>query len=103
MKIPALAFTTTDWSAVPAVEYPGETGKALWRSFTVGDLRVRLVDYSAGYLADHRIQRGSGGKAGQHDLGARCDLGGGSRRTPAGLREPAHRFGRDVMAEHGEA
>lgn len=58
MKIPALPFTLTDWSAVPAVEHPGETGHALWRSFTVGDLRVRLVEYSPGYLADHWCDRG---------------------------------------------
>lgn len=58
MKIPALAFTTTDWSAIPPVEYAGETGKALWRTFAVGDLRVRLVEYSAGYLADHWCDRG---------------------------------------------
>ena len=58
MKIPALPFTTTDWSALPAVEYPGETGTALWRTFAVGDLRVRLVEYSPGYLADHWCDRG---------------------------------------------
>ena len=58
MKLPALPFTTTDWSALPAVEYPGETGKALWRTFAVGDLRVRMVEYSAGYLADHWCDRG---------------------------------------------
>ena len=58
MKLPALPFTTTDWSAVPAVEYPGETGKALWRTFAVGDPRVRMVEYSAGYLADHWCDRG---------------------------------------------
>lgn len=58
MKIPALPFTTTDWSAVPATEHPGESGHALWRTFTVGDLRVRLVEYSAGYLADHWCDRG---------------------------------------------
>lgn len=58
MKIPALPFTTTDWSALPAVAYPGETGQALWRTFAIGDLRVRMVEYSAGYLADHWCDRG---------------------------------------------
>ncbi|MDB5676394.1 MAG: hypothetical protein JWM65_3376 [Sphingomonas bacterium] len=37
---------------------PGETGEATWRSFTIGDLRVRIVDYSPGYLADHWCDRG---------------------------------------------
>ena len=53
MFIPALPFTVTDWSRVPATEHLGESGKAIWRTFTVGDLRVRMVEYSAGYVADH--------------------------------------------------
>ena len=58
MKIPPLPFTATDWSAVPATRYPGETGEALWRSFEIGDLRVRVVEYAPGYLADHWCDRG---------------------------------------------
>ena len=58
MKLPALAFTTTDWSKVEATTHPGETGQATWRTFTIGDLRVRMVGYSAGYLADHWCDRG---------------------------------------------
>jgi hypothetical protein len=58
MKIPQLAFTTTDWSTVEPTVHPGETGEALWRTFDVGDLRVRLVEYSPGYLADHWCDRG---------------------------------------------
>ena len=49
MKIPPLPFTVTDWSAVPPTVHPGETGEA----FTIGDLRVRQVEYTPGYLADH--------------------------------------------------
>jgi hypothetical protein len=58
MKIPALAFTVTDWAAVEPTRHPGETGFALWRSFNIGDLRVRMVEYSPGYLADHWCDRG---------------------------------------------
>ena len=58
MDIPALAFTVTDWSRIEPTEHPGETGMALWRTFTVGDLRVRMVEYSPGYLADHWCDRG---------------------------------------------
>lgn len=58
MKLPELAFTATDWSAVPPVEHPGETGMALWRTFSAGDLRVRMVEYTPGYLADHWCDRG---------------------------------------------
>lgn len=58
MIIPALAFTVTDWSAVEPTRHAGETGFALWRTFTIGDLRVRMVEYSPGYLADHWCDRG---------------------------------------------
>jgi len=58
MKIPNLPFTITDWSAITPTVHPGETGQALWRTFEIGDLRVRMVEYSAGYLADHWCDRG---------------------------------------------
>ena len=58
MKIPTIPFTVTDWSTTPATKYPGELGHATWRTFTVGDLRVRTVEYSPGYLADHWCDRG---------------------------------------------
>jgi hypothetical protein len=58
MKLPQTPFTLTDWSAVAPTAHPGETGEAVWRSFAVGDLRVRMVDYSPNYLADHWCDRG---------------------------------------------
>ncbi|MBN9544298.1 MAG: DHCW motif cupin fold protein [Alphaproteobacteria bacterium] len=58
MKIPSLPFTVTDWAKVSPTIHPGETGHATWRSFTLGDLRVRMVEYSPGYLADHWCDRG---------------------------------------------
>ncbi len=58
MKIPELPFMVTDWSAVPATIHPGETGQATWRTLTIGDIRVRIVEYSPGYLADHWCDRG---------------------------------------------
>lgn len=48
-----IPFETTDWKALPATRHEGETGFALWRTRQYGDLRVRLVEYSAGYRADH--------------------------------------------------
>jgi hypothetical protein len=57
MKIPALPFTVTDWSQVAATTHPGETGQALWRTLNIGDVRVRMVEYTAGYLADHWYRR----------------------------------------------
>ena len=58
MKLPALPFTVTDWSTVSPTNHPGETGVAQWRTFNMGDARIRMVDYSAGYLADHWCDRG---------------------------------------------
>ena len=58
MDIPKLPFTVTDWSKVRPSEHPGETGKALWRTFNIGDVRIRMVEYTPGYLADHWCDRG---------------------------------------------
>ena len=58
MKIPPLAFTATDWGSVPATEHAGTTGKAIWRTLNIGDVRVGVVEYSPGYLADHWCDRG---------------------------------------------
>ena len=43
---------------VAATTHPGVTGEALWRTLDIGDLRVRMVEYSPGYLADHWCDRG---------------------------------------------
>ncbi len=43
---------------MPATVYPGEKGEALWRTQTIGDIRIRHVAYSPGYLADHWCDRG---------------------------------------------
>ncbi len=58
MKLPTSAFTLTDWSEVVTAEHPGETGTSVWRTASSGDLRVRVVDYSASYVADHWCDRG---------------------------------------------
>jgi len=58
MQIPPLPFTVTDWAKVEPTIHPGETGEARWRTLTIGDLRVRMVEYTPGYLADHWCDRG---------------------------------------------
>ena len=58
MKIPTLPFTVTDWQKVEPTRHPGDSGEALWRTLNIGDLRVRLVEYSPGYVADHWCDRG---------------------------------------------
>ena len=58
MKIPSFPFTVTDWSKMAPTVHAGETGQALWRPLDIGDLRVRMVEYTPGYLADHWCDRG---------------------------------------------
>ncbi len=58
MQFGSLPFTTTDWSRVPRTEHPGTTGVAVWRTVQAGAARVRMVDYSPGYMADHWCKRG---------------------------------------------
>lgn len=58
MKITDVPFAVTDWSTIPATEHPGVIGHAIWRTLEVGNIRVRMVEYSVGYLADHWCTRG---------------------------------------------
>jgi len=58
MQMSDIPFGTTDWSAVARTEHPGETGVAHWRTRQFGAIRVRMVEYSAGYLADHWCEKG---------------------------------------------
>lgn len=58
MKIDNLPFGTTDWRQVEPTRHEGESGHALWRTRQFGELRVRMVEYSPGYLADHWCSKG---------------------------------------------
>ncbi len=58
MRIEGVPFMTTDWSQVPSTEHPGVTGVARWRTIERGNVRVRMVEYSPGYEADHWCRRG---------------------------------------------
>jgi hypothetical protein len=58
MKIEGVPFRVTDWSTIPETTHPGSSGVATWRTVQGGNVRVRLVDYSPGYSADHWCSRG---------------------------------------------
>ena len=62
MRLDAIPFGTTDWSTVPAERHAGDVGEALWRTRQFGpesnSIRVRMVEYSAGYEADHWCAKG---------------------------------------------
>src|SRR5580704_12952489 len=53
-----IPFGTTDWTGVERTEHAGDTGKAFWRTRNFSNIRVRMVEYTPGYLADHWCQKG---------------------------------------------
>jgi hypothetical protein len=55
MKIP---FETIDWTGIPKTEHKGEKGTSLWQTIEQPGLRIRIVEYSESYLADHWCQKG---------------------------------------------
>jgi hypothetical protein len=58
MQLSNIPFGTTDWTLVERTEHKGETGVAYWRTRHFGDVRVRMVEYTPGYLADHWCEKG---------------------------------------------
>lgn len=54
----SILFQTTDWATVPVTEHRGEQGIAWWQTKQYDGLRIRLVEYSAGYRADHWCKAG---------------------------------------------
>ncbi|MEK1938902.1 MAG: DHCW motif cupin fold protein [Pseudomonas sp.] len=58
MQLTDIPFGTTDWSTIEPTAHPGETGTAHWRTCQFGEVRVRMVEYSPGYLADHWCRKG---------------------------------------------
>ena len=53
-----IPFQTIDWNKIVPTKHPGETGISFWQTLQFENLRVRIVEYSAGYLADHWCQKG---------------------------------------------
>ena len=58
MQMAGIPFDTTDWSDVERTEHKGVTGVAYWRTRHFGPIRVRKVEYTPGYLADHWCVKG---------------------------------------------
>ena len=58
MNMKNIPFSTTNWSQIEPVEHPGEIGLAIWRTQQFDNIRVRLVEYTPGYLADHWCKKG---------------------------------------------
>ena len=58
MKIEGIPFVITAWGDIPRTEHPGEAGMAIWRTRQFGDIRVRVVECTPGYVADHWCVKG---------------------------------------------
>ena len=58
MKLANIPFEMTDWADVAGSEHRGERGTAIWRTLHRGDLRIRVVEYPPGYIADHWCAKG---------------------------------------------
>ena len=58
MSKSAIPFQSIDWSVIPKTLHPGENGMATWQTIEFESLRIRIVEYSAGYLADHWCRKG---------------------------------------------
>jgi mannose-6-phosphate isomerase class I len=58
VEISGISFGMTDWAQIERTEHKGERGVAYWRTQSFGDIRVRMVEYAPGYLADHWCAKG---------------------------------------------
>jgi len=53
-----IPFQTIDWSLLDKTEHKGEKGTSFWQTLQFDGLRIRIVEYSPGYLADHWCTKG---------------------------------------------
>jgi hypothetical protein len=53
-----IPYQSMDWSAIPRTEHKGETGTSYWQTLQLPGLRIRIVEYGQGYLADHWCRKG---------------------------------------------
>jgi hypothetical protein len=58
VELSDIPFGTTDWSTLERIEHKGERGFAYWRTQNFGNVRVRMVEYTRGYVADHWCAKG---------------------------------------------
>jgi hypothetical protein len=58
MQMSHIPFTITDWTAIEPEEKSAEAGRALWRTQQFGEIRVRMVEYTPGYISDHWCVKG---------------------------------------------
>jgi hypothetical protein len=103
MKLTGLPCGAIDWAEIAATTHPGETGAATMRAQVLGDLQLRIVEYGAGYLADHWCDKGhvihviAGPLTIEYRDGSRHELAAGMSWHVADNGAPSHR----VVCERG--
>ena len=58
MQMSGIPFGITEWAQIAPTEHKGEQGAAFWRTRNFGGIRVRLVEYTPGYVSDHWCVKG---------------------------------------------
>jgi hypothetical protein len=58
MRLSNIPFQTLSWDSIPKTNHAGETGEATWQTIQFPGLRIRIVEYSANYMADHWCHKG---------------------------------------------
>lgn len=58
MIIKNIPFEATDWTNIKSERHAGESGYADWKVQQYGDIRVRVVECSPNYKADHWCSKG---------------------------------------------
>jgi quercetin dioxygenase-like cupin family protein len=58
MQMNNIPFGTTDWSTIETTTHNSDIGHATWRTQHFGTIRVRMVEYTPGYVADHWCAKG---------------------------------------------
>jgi hypothetical protein len=58
MLLSEIPFQVTDWESIQQTVHPGTHGVAHWRTKSHGPIRMRMVEYSPGYMADHWCEKG---------------------------------------------
>jgi len=58
MYLSGFPFGVTDWTKIERTEHKGATGTSYWRTLQCGDVRVRMMEYTPGYLTGYWCSKG---------------------------------------------
>ena len=53
-----IPFQKIEWTSIEKIEHTGDYGFADWQTVQLNGLRIRLIELSNEYLADHWCQKG---------------------------------------------